>query len=197
VLDHSNGNGGGTAALFVTNVLNGTVAGGGSVVNQGTVVRVDLTLSKSAPPFVQAMTVIGSGFAERSDPAALVIGPTGVALSKDGFSLYVADSLNNRIAAIAYPVTRQTSGRTGTTITRGGSLNDPLGLTVASNGDILTVNGNDGFLVQTTPDGLQVSKTLLDSNGDPPGAGALFGLVPVGQSLYYVDDATNTLNLFH
>jgi len=197
VLDHSNGNGGGTAALFVTNVLNGTVAAGGSVVNQGTVVRVDLTLSKSAPPFVQAMTVIGSGFAERSDPAALVIGPTGVALSKDGFSLYVADSLNNRIAAIAYPVTRQTSGRTGTTITRGGSLNDPLGLTVASNGDILTVNGNDGFLVQTTPDGLQVSKTLLDSNGDPPGAGALFGLVPVGQSLYYVDDATNTLNLFH
>ncbi len=197
VLDHSNGNGGGTAALFVTNVLNGTVAAGGSVVNQGTVVRVDLTLSKSAPPFVQAMTVIGSGFAERSDPAALVIGPTGVALSKDGFSLYVADSLNNRIAAIAYPVTRQTSARTGTTITKGGSLNDPLGLTVASNGDILTVNGDDGYLVQTTPDGLQVSKTLLDSSGDPPGAGALFGLVTVGQSVYYVDDATNTLNLFH
>jgi len=197
VLDHSNLNGGGTAALFVTNVLNGTVAAGGSVVNQGTVVRVDLTLSKSAPPFVQAMTVIGSGFAERSDPAALVIGPTGVALSKDGFSLYVADSLNNRIAAIAYPVTRQTSGRTGTTITRGGSLNDPLGLTLAANGDILTVNGNDGYLVQTTPDGLQVAKTLLDNNGSPPGSGALFGLVTVGQSVYYVDDATNTLNLFH
>ncbi len=197
VLDHSNGNGGGTAALFVSNVLNGTVAAGGSVVNQGTVVRVDLTFSKSAPPFVQAMTVIGSGFAERSDPAALVIGPTGVALSKDGFSLYVADSLNNRIAAIAYPVTRQTSGRIGTTITKGGSLNDPLGLTVASNGDILTVNGDDGYLVQTTPNGLQVSKTLLDSSGDPPGAGALFGLVTVGQNLYYVDDATNTLNLFH
>lgn len=197
VLDHSNGNGGGTAALFVTNVLNGTVAAGGNVVNQGTVVRVDLTLSKPAPPFVQAMTVIGSGFAERSDPAALVIGPTGVALSKDGFSLYVADSLNNRIAAIAYPVTRQTSARTGTTITKGGSLNDPLGLTLAANGDILTVNGDDGYLVQTTPDGLQVSKTLLDSSGDPPGAGALFGLVTVGQSVYYVDDATNTLNLFH
>jgi hypothetical protein len=72
VLDHSNVSGSGTAALFVTNVLNGTVAGGGSVVNQGTVVRVDLTLSKSAPPFVEAMTVIGSRFAERTDPAALV-----------------------------------------------------------------------------------------------------------------------------
>src|ERR1022692_4738685 len=102
VLDHSNGNGSGTASLFVTNVLNGTVAGGGSVVNQGTGGRVDLTLSKSAPPFVEAMTVIGSGFAERTDPAALVIGPTGVGLSKDGFSLYVADSVNNRIAAISY-----------------------------------------------------------------------------------------------
>src|ERR1022692_3035367 len=197
VLDRSNINGGGTASLFVTNVLNGTVAAGGSVVNQGTVVRVDLTLSRTAAPFVEAMTVIGSGFAERTDPAALVIGPTGVGLSPDGFSLYVVDSLNNRIVAIPYPITRQTSGRTGITITKGGSLNDPLGLTVASNGDILTVNGNDGYMVQTTPDGLQVSKTLLDSSGSPPGAGALFGLVTVGQNVYYVDDATNTLNLFH
>ncbi len=197
VLDHSNANGGGTAALFVTNVLNGTVAAGGSVVNQGTVVRVDLTLSKSAPPFVEAMTVIGSGFAERTDPAALAIGPTGVALSRDGFSLYVADSLNNRIAAIPYPISRQTTAHTGITITKGGSLNDPLGLTVAPNGDILTANGDDGYMVQTTPDGLQVAKTLLDSSGDPPGSGALFGLVTVGESVYYVDDATNTLNLFH
>jgi hypothetical protein len=196
VLDHSSV-GGGTAALFVTNVLNGTVAVGGSVVNQGTVVRVDLTLSKTAAPFVEAMTVIGSGFAERTDPAALVIGPTGVALSKDGFSLYVADSLNNRIAAIPYPVSRQTSAHTGITITKGGSLNDPLGLTVAPNGDILTANGDDGYMVQTTPDGLQVAKTLLDSSGSPPGSGALFGLVTVGSSVYYVDDATNTLNLFH
>jgi hypothetical protein len=197
VLDRSNSNGGGTASLFVTNVLNGTVAAGGSVVNQGTVVRVDLTLSKSAPPFVEGMTVIGSGFAERTDPAALVIGPTGVGLSKDGFSLYVADSLNNRVAAISYPLTRQTSAGTGKTITKGGGLNDPLGLTVAGNGDILTVNGDDGYMVQTTADGLQVAKTLLDASGSPPGAGALFGLVTVGQSVYYVDDATNTLNLFH
>jgi hypothetical protein len=197
VLDHSNGSGGGTASLFVTNVLNGTVAAGGSVVNQGTVVRVDLTLSKSAAPFVEAMTVIGSGFAERTDPVAVVIGPTGVGLSADGFSLYVADSLNNRIALIPYPITRQTSAHTGKTITKDGSLNDPLGLTVAPSGDILTANGDDGYMVQTTPDGLQVAKTLLDSSGSPPGSGALFGLVTVGQSVYYVDDATNTLNLFH
>src|SRR6201987_2557821 len=50
VQDRSNTNGGGSASLFVTNVLNGTVAAGGSVVNQGTVVRIDLTLSPSSPP---------------------------------------------------------------------------------------------------------------------------------------------------
>lgn len=160
-------------------------------------VRVDLTLSSGMVPFVQAMTVIGSGFSERTDPAALVIGPTGVGLSKDGFSLYVADSLNNRIAAIPFPSTRQTSAHTGFTVSKGGALNDPLGLTVAANGDILTANGDDGFMVQTTPDGQQVSKNLLDSSGNPPGAGALFGLTTVGSSVYYVDDATNTLNLFH
>jgi len=69
---------------------------------------------------------------------------------------------------------------------------------VAPDGNIVTVNGNDGFAVETTPFGHQVSKVMLDSSGNPPGAGALFGLAFVsGQGLYYVDDATNTLNLFH
>ena len=196
-LDLSNDNGGGSALLFVTNVLNGTVSAGGKVVHGGTVVRIGLTLSKGAAPFVESMTVIGSGFAERTDPAALVIGPTGVGLSKDGFSLYVADSLNNRVVAIPFPLLRQSSAHTGFTVSKGGALNDPLGLTVAGNGDILTANGADGFMVQTTPEGRQVAKFLLDSSGSPPGAGALFGLVAVGQNVYYVDDATNTLNLFH
>jgi len=38
---------------------------------------------------------------------------------------------------------------------------------------------------------------LLDSSGSPAGAGALFGLVFDSNGLYYVDDATNTLNLFN
>lgn len=195
--DRSDDDGDGRAALFVTNVLNGTVAAAGNIVNKGTVVRIDLTLSKGAAPFVESMTVIGSGFAERTDPAALVIGPTGVGLSPDGLLLYVADSLNNRIAAIPYPLFLHESAHTGFTITRGGALNDPLGLTVAENGDILTANGDDGYMVRTSPFGQQISKNLLDSSGNPPGSGALFGLTTVGQSVYYVDDATNTLNLFH
>jgi len=76
----------------------------------------------------------------------------------------------------------------------GGSLNDPLGLTLAVNGDILTANGNDGNLVVTKPNGVQVETTLLD----PAGAGVLFGLTAVpGQGVYFVDDGTNTLDLLH
>lgn len=186
------------ATLFVTNVLNGTVTGGGAVVNQGTVVRIKLHVSSTYAPTVESLKVIGSGFSERTDPAALVIGPTGVALSKDGDTLYVADTLNNRIAAIDDPLTRDSSGGTGTTLTAGGTLNFPLGLTRAVNGQILTVNGGDGFLVETTRHGNQIFKTLLDNTGNPPGAGTLFGLVDVrGQGIYFVDDGSNTLNLFH
>jgi len=189
---------GGTAYLFVTNVLNGTVAGGGSIVRRGTVVRLTIQQTGTSMPALEAMTVIGSGFAQRTDPAALVIGPTGAGLSPDSSTLYVADSLMNRVTAIPDPVTRVGTAGIGATVTQGGSLNDPLGLTVAPNGNILTTNGNNGFMVTTTPDGNQVSKVLLDDSGNPPGAGALFGLVDIaGQGTYYVDDATNTLNLFN
>lgn len=201
---------GSNVSLFVTNVLNGTVAGGGNVVHQGTVLRMNLTIARGSMPSLQSMTVIGSGFSEKTDPAALVIGPTGVGLSSSGHgsgdnaddhggqTLYVADSVNNRIAAIPNALQRNSSAGTGETVSKGGALNDPLGLTIAPDGNIITANGNNGFAVETTPSGKQIAKVLLDSSGNPPGAGALFGLTPVsGTGLYYVDDATNTLNLFH
>ena len=127
-----------------------------------------------------------------------MIGPTGLALSAHADVLYVADSLNNRVAAIPDPLFRATSAGTGATLSQGGSLNDPLGLTVGPAGNILAVNGNNGFLVVIAPWGQQVNKILLDSSGTPPGAGALFGLIQVpGSGIYYVDDASNTLNLLH
>ena len=182
------------AALFVTNVLNGTVAGGGSVVNQGTVVRVNLRTSVGMMPQVDSMTVVGDGFPERTDPAALVIGPTGVGLSHDGV-LYVADSLNNRIAAIPNALRRSSSAGTGMTVSTGGTLNDPLGLAAGQQGTVATVNGDDGFLVITRPDGTQIFTKLLDASGTPPGSGALFGLTFAPEGLFFVDDATNTLNV--
>jgi len=182
-----------TASLFVTNVLNGTVAGGGNLVWEGTVIRLNLAISATALPSLQSVTVIGSTFPERTDPAALVIGPTGVGLGRDGI-LYVADSLENRIASITDAVTRTTSAGLGLTILTGAGLNDPLGLTVIG-GDILTVNGNNGLLLGLTMDGIVLEAGLLDKSGSPPGAGALFGLEAGVGGLYFVDDATNTLNL--
>lgn len=181
------------ATLFVTNVLNGTVAGGPGVVNRGTVVRMRLRISYGHAPRLLRSVVVGSGFPEQVNAGSLVVGPTGVGLGEDD-TLYVADSLNNRIAAIPDARRRQSSAGTGTTISVNGALNDPLGLAIAPNGNVLTVNGNDGNAVETTPGGTQVKVTTLDSQ---IGAGTLFGLavVPRGRGVYFVDDGTNTLNL--
>ena len=140
---------------------------------------------------------IGSGFAETLDPAALVIGPTGVGLGPNG-TLYVADTLANRIAAIPNAAFRASATGTGFTVSRGGGLNGELGLVVAPGGDILTVNSGDGNLVEITPAGCQIAVRTLDSRF-PAGRGALFGLAvkPASRAVYFVDDANNTLNLFH
>lgn len=200
--------------LFVTNVLNGTLAASPNVVRQGTVVRINLQVSEAEMPSIESITVIGSGFSERTDPAALVIGPTGVGLSprcnasdpddcttvvgNTQRALYVADTLNNRVAVIPDAIDRTTSAGLGTTLSHGGSLNFPLGLTVAPNGEVLTVNGGDGFITEITPGGAQIAKRLLDNTGTPPGSGTLFGLIyQPGQGLLFVDDGSNTLNVLH
>jgi hypothetical protein len=189
---------GALADLFVSNVLNGTVAANGATVHRGQVLRLTLKVTGSATPQLMAVTKIGSGFGEHSDPAALVVGPTGLGLSAQG-TLYVADSVGNRITAIRDAVTRSGSAETGRVVTKGGALSTPLGLAMAPNGDVLTVNAGNGRLVETTPGGLQVAFRMLDRSGTPPGSGALFGLAvaPGGSGLYYVDDAVNTLRLLH
>jgi hypothetical protein len=188
---------GSKATLFVTNVLNGTVAASPKTVLKGTVVRIRLNTGGSAPA-VTSETIIGNGFPERTDPAALVVGPTGVGLGPNG-TLYVANSVANRITAIPAAMTR--SGATpGTTVSSGGHLNDPLGVAIAPGGDVLEVNGGDGNLVELTPAGSQIAVKMLDTSPVPPGLngnGTLFGLVPVpgGSGVYFVDDGTNTLNV--
>ena len=54
---------GSVAELFVTNVLNGTVAAGGNVANGGTVLRLVLVIAGNQPPRLVAITKIGSGIA--------------------------------------------------------------------------------------------------------------------------------------
>lgn len=191
---------GSSADLFVTNVLNGTVAASPNTVAGGTVVRVALSIPSNGSPAVTAETVIATGLGERTDPSALVVGPTGVGLATDG-TLYIADSAASRVASVADAVGR-TSPATPATVSAGGALNDPLGLAMAPNGDILTTNGGDGNLVETTPAGAQVAVKMLDTSPAPPGPngnGTLFGVavVPGGSGVYFVDDGTNTLNLLH
>ena len=190
--------GGKVSALFVTNVLNGTVAAGGKLVHRGTVLRLLVTTPARGLPRLVAVTTVGSGFAERTDPAALVIGPTGVGLGDNG-ALYVADTLSNRIAAIPDALLRRCSAGTGLTVSRNGAIAGPLGLAIAPGGDVLAVNSANGNLVEITPRGAQVSIKTLDKSGSPAGAGALFGLAvtPRGNGVYFVDDATNTLDLLH
>jgi len=186
--------------LYVTNVLNGTVAAGtqangngnGNVVDRGTVVRIQLLTIPGIRPVVFDEDVIATGFAERTDPVALVLGPTGVALGRDG-TLYVADTVNSRIAAIPdAPFRFFPAMGGGRTVFEGMPLNAPLGMTLAPNGDILTANGNDGNIVETTPRGTSAATVAAD-----PNAGDLFGLTltPDQSGVYFVDDGTNTLNL--
>jgi len=197
------------AQLFVTTVLNGvtptTVVPVGTVVNGGAVVRINLTLPKGGIPSIESMTVIGSGFPEVTNNSTLVVGPTGVGLSPQPWGeesvLYVADTVNNRIAVIPDAVDRTTSAGPGFTLTSNGFLNGPLGLTVAPNGHILTVNGGDGNIVEITPGGKQIAKFLLDNTpvpGAPNGNGTLFGLTfDPERGVFFVDNGSNTLNLFH
>ncbi|GAA2358895.1 hypothetical protein [Dactylosporangium salmoneum] len=186
---------GGLVNLFVTNVLNGIVGGQPPTTNQGTVLRLELKIEGDRPPVLRKTTTIASGFTEQTDPNALIIGPTGVGLGKDG-TLYVADTVASRIAAIPFAGVRWTSAGTGRTVTEGDHLNGPLGLAIAPNGNVLTVNGGDGNIVETNP---LLRKQVAFRTLDDLGAGALFGLAvaPDNRGVYFVDDTNNELRILH
>jgi len=192
---------GDTANLFVSNVLKGTAAANGMVVNNGYVQRLTLHLSANTPPQVVSSTTIANGYPQRTDSSAFVLGITGLGIGTGG-TLHVAETLTSQIFAVPNALTRSgiPSPSEGTLVTQGGQLNMPLGLALAPNGDILTVNGGNGKIVETTSAGNQVFHLNLDSTPPVPlGAGALFGLAvrPALGGVYYVDDATNTLRLLH
>jgi hypothetical protein len=191
--------GGFIAALFVTNVLDGTVAANGAVVNRGNVERLLLVVPDDHAPLLVDSDVIARGFPQRTDANALVIGATGVAFDDDSGILYVTDPLNNRIAAIPNALFRFSPGGTGFTVFQGGKLNGPLGLALAPNGDLIAANADDGNLVEINPrTGRQVATHLVDDTpGTPPGAGALFGLLATPEGVFFVDDDSNTFNLLH
>lgn len=79
-----------------------------------------------------------------------MIGPTGLALASND-TLYVADTLGDGIIAIPHAMTRPAALADRGTLASGGYLKQPLGLTIAPNGDVITTNAGDGNIVETTP----------------------------------------------
>jgi hypothetical protein len=184
------------ADLFVSNVLTGISGGQPASTTNGDVVRLTLNLTGRTPRLV-ASAVIGNGLAVHTDPAALIVGPTGVALGPGG-TLFVADTVNSRIAKIPNAVFRASpvnAGAAAATVSADPHLNGPLGLTLAPNGDLLTVNGGDNNLIELTRGGTVTAVRDIDT-ADPPG-GALFGLAATAypRAVYFVNDDTNTLNV--
>jgi hypothetical protein len=194
---------GGVAELFVTNVLNGldglsatNPANDVNPVDQGTVARLVVVVPPGRNPILLNTTIIGNGFDEQLNSGAVVLGPTGDALGFDG-TLYVADTFNSSITKIPLATLRFTPlGGGGIPVTQGMPLNGPLGMTLAPNGDIITVNANDGNAVETTPAGAQIATAEIDPGKS---AGDLFGvtIAPNERGLLFVDDQNNTLQLFH
>jgi hypothetical protein len=187
---------GSKTSLFISNALNGGAAKGEKVINNSTVLRIDLESGEGQPPKVLSEQIIAEGIPWVNSEEALVLGPTGLALASNG-TLYVASTQDNRILAIPEAATRTTAlPHGGTVVTEGGHLKEPLGLVLAPNGNLIATNGGDGNMVEITPQGQQVAVQTADTK---TGAGSLFGLVisPSANSIYYVDDGENTLNVLH
>jgi hypothetical protein len=186
-----------SAQVFVSNALGGntTTSHGTPVTGNCTVVRLDFALKNigaTSPPTLTSTTVVGSGYPWRANKAALVLAPTGLALGHNG-TLYVADTQTNTISAIPQATTRTTAQvATAGLLSAGGALDAPLGMTLAPNGDLIVVNGNNGNAVEITPAGRQLTTRTLVKNG----AGDLFGIITMPNGIIAVNDGTNALEMF-
>ena len=190
---------GSSATLFVSNIAAGKHPSkdGGAVAD---VLRLELTMSAGAP-VVKSETVVASGFKQTPDKDVFVIGPTGLALGRNG-ALYVSDANGNSINAIPDALTRKTSAGTGTEISKDGLLKRPLAMAMAPNGNLLALNGQNGQVVEIDPATKeQVGARWVNANKaqTPPGSGNLFGLAmtPDGSGFYFVNDDVNQLALAH
>lgn len=191
----------GTApVMFVSNTMN-NVPASGATVNQGTVVRLNLTEGAGAtPPTVTGHSTIVDALPERSDASALVKGPTGLALGSDG-RLFIADTLDNRITAVPNALTTTATVATGDVVSSGGQLAQPLAMAVAPNHNLLVANAQNGKIVEVTPAGKQVGEFYAIQNvgQDPPGNGDLFGIAVTasGDGLLFVGDDNNDVMVLH
>ncbi len=187
--------GGGAAQVFVSNVLSGDVT------------RFDVTYDGGGQTVgVRAVVKIASGYSHRTDPAALVLGPSGLAYDAQHDILYVASSTDNAIFAIQDAGDLSSSQGTGTVIFNDATkLHGPLMLSLAPTGHLLVAN-SDGSnvdpnqpseLVEFTTNGQFIGQYSIDPNN-----GGAFGLnvTTVGFAtvrLAAVDDNANVLKIWN
>jgi hypothetical protein len=186
---------GGTALLFVSNVLNGTV------------IRINLTLGHGTVKDTE-INVVATGYTNNfTGPNVLTAtagGPAGLAYNSVTDTLYVASSIDNEIFSISHASKVVGGTGTGTLVYQDPAhLDGPLGLTFATNGDLVTANfdpvavtGEPSELTEFTPGGTFVSQWSID--GTPGGAFALFrttiGKNNVGH-FAWVDDVASTVSV--
>jgi hypothetical protein len=186
---------GSRADVFVSNVLNGTVT------------RLDLSVPRHGDNIkVLSETEIASGYTFRTDPAALVVGPTGLAFDDDTDTLYIASTGDNAIYAIKHAAKRHSDAGTGKLIYQDNThLHGPLALGFAPNGDLLTANGDavnpdplnimNSEIVEFTKSGKFVDELQIN-----PTAGGAFGLAVAenGDHVVFaaVNDITNQLEIW-
>jgi DNA-binding beta-propeller fold protein YncE len=167
------------------------------VVRRASVLRLEVSIPPGKPPVLLSQTVVGSGFAARSDRDNFLLGPTGLALGADN-TLYVTDGLDNVITAIGNATIRTYSAGPGRVVTQGGLLSWPLAMVFSPEGHLLVCNGKDGRLVEVDPAaGKQIYAQWINSDQaqSPPGNGDLFGIAmtPDKKGFYYVMDDVNTV----
>jgi uncharacterized protein (TIGR03118 family) len=182
---------GGAAQVFVSNVLSGGVT------------RIDLGLPFGAPPIVRDLTQIASGYLTRTDPAALVVGPTGLAYNALTRTLFVASTGDNAIYAIGNAAFTHIDSGKGRLITNDSHLRGPLGLVLAPNGDLITANGDAvngdpdqaSELVEFTQSGRFIGQFSID-----PQQGGAFGIATSNFGgilrVAAVEDITNSVDVW-
>ncbi|WP_256258309.1 hypothetical protein [Burkholderia ubonensis] len=179
---------------FVSNVLNGTVA------------RIDLMFDNSGGvAMLQSSRIIASGYTFRTDPSALVVGPTGLAYDANNDILYVASTGDNAVFAIQNAASTNGNAGAGRLIYFDKKhLHGPLALALAPNGHLVTANGDavnpdpqqPSEIVEFTVDGQFVAQMQVDI---VPGAafGLAFGLGSQRQAQFAaVNDNTNSATVW-